>query len=553
MHLLHTGMESSTEQTLCFVTWNICGIKNISPHIDVLSKKIGAEIFFLQETHIGPNDKTLENLDSWQSYFTVYDSRSKGVAILIKDGVSFQYICHDEDYTGGYLVLFCRLNGELFTLVNVYQHEDDKDILNSLRDYLRETAEGVLVVGGDFNTVLDLCFDRKSIAEKLLHRPSWEMFKKFTASLNLIDTWAYFHPTVKKFTYSQNESSSRLDMFLFCEEDLEQINECDIYEFESSVDTSSTSKKAVPSDHLPFWIRLKIKEQSSNEVPNVASWLEDRFKEEPDRREGKINGAEILSVIKSLTDSGHQRPDGIYIQTYKNCSCQLTEILKISFNICMKCQQLPEDFNSCISASDCRKHFNVYHLIFTMILAKRLNVLLNTSSEKKSQVNKSDYCFVTFAVKPCAIKWSFLAYSLSYLLEHFPKKKRKEKLPPEIVIPLKGLVDRDAESTKKNSILKIILPEGSNLPDDFRKLQDGCPLTRSILSLVLKYLEIRINRKGYTTHVCPSRQAVVIHEDYQKSLHDLKSLFKRFKKKSGIELNIVKMNIQPILFGIPTS
>lgn len=529
-------MGSSNEQTLCFVTWNICGIKNIIPHIDVLSQKLGAEIVFLQETRIGPDDKTLENPDGWQCFFTVYDSRSKGVAILIKNSVSFLHICHDEDYTGGYLVLFCRLYGELFTLVNVYQHKDDKDILNNLRDYLRETAEGVLVVGGDFNTVLDLSFDQKSIAENLHHRPSWKMFKKFTASLNLIDTWSYFHPTVKKFTYSQNESSSRLDMFLFCEEDLDRIIDVNVYEFESSVDTSK-----IPSDHLPFWIRLQIKEQSSNEVPNVALWLEDRFKEEPDRREGKINGAEILSVIKSLTDSGHQRPDGIYVQTYKNCSCPVTEILKISFNICMKCQHIPVDFNSSIRASDGRKHFNVDHLIFTMILAKRLNILLKTSSEKNNQVNKSDYCFVTFAVKPCEIKWSFLANSLSFLLEDFLKKTKKRS--PEIVIPLKGLVDRDVESTKKNSILKIILPEGIQPLDDFRELQDGCPLTRSILSLVLKYLEIHINRKGYTTHVCHSRQAVVIHEDYQKSHDDLDSLCEKFKADSGIELKMVKMTI----------
>lgn len=516
-------MASSTERTLCFLTWNICGRKEISPYIDLLSKELKAEIVFLQETNIGPNDMT-EKLDGWKCFFTFYDSRSKGVAILIKDGVSFQYICHDEDYTGGYLVLFCRLHGQLFTLVNVYRHKNDKDVLNTLADYLRETAKGVLVVGGDFNTVLDL-------------KPQSNMFKRFSASLNLIDTWAYFHPTEKKFTYSQNESSSRLDTFLICEEDLEQINDVNIYEHES-VDTSSTSsEKVIPSDHLPLYINLSIKEQSSNEVPNVSSWLENnRVQGEPDRREGKINGAEILSAIKSLTDSGHQRPDGISVQTYKNCSSPLTEILKISFNYWMKCQQLPEDF----SASDDGKHFNVDYLIFTMILAKRLNALLETSSEEMSQVNRSDCCCVAFAGKPRAIKWSFLANSLSYLLENYPDKSTK--LSPEIVIPLKGLVEVDVDSTNKNSILKVILPKASKPSDDDRELQDGCPLTRSILSLVLRYLELLIRTKDYTTHVSHSRQVVVIHQDYQKSCDDLDSLCKKFKEDSGIELKIVQIN-----------
>jgi len=201
---------------------------------------------------------------------------------------------------------------------------------------------------------------------------------------------------------------------------LKQIEDVSIYEHES-----------VPSDHLPVYIHLKMKGQSSSEVPNVASWLEDnRFKGEPDRRAGKINGAEILSVIKSLTDSGHQRPDGISVQAYKNCSCSLTEILKIYFNHWMK---LPKQLPKYFCASDDRKHFNVDYLIFTKILAKRLNVLLETSSEEKSQVNNSEWCCVTFAVKPHEIKWSFLANSLSDLLENVIEKSKK--LSQEIVTP----------------------------------------------------------------------------------------------------------------------
>jgi len=69
-------MESSNERTLCFLTWNISGAKDLSRHIDVLSK-LGAEIVFLQETHIGPgDDKTLKKLKGWTCFFTIYDSRS---------------------------------------------------------------------------------------------------------------------------------------------------------------------------------------------------------------------------------------------------------------------------------------------------------------------------------------------------------------------------------------------------------------------------------------------------------------------------------------------
>uniref|UniRef100_A0AAY5EIL0 Endonuclease/exonuclease/phosphatase domain-containing protein n=1 Tax=Electrophorus electricus TaxID=8005 RepID=A0AAY5EIL0_ELEEL len=120
-----------------------------------------AEIVFLQETHVGPEHyQMLENVENGQRVdFSVYDPRSKGVAILTRQGVPFEYTCHREDYSGGCLVLFCHLYGELHTLVNVYNHNEDRKVLYRLKDYLKETAEGVLVVGGAFNTVLDHDFD----------------------------------------------------------------------------------------------------------------------------------------------------------------------------------------------------------------------------------------------------------------------------------------------------------------------------------------------------------------------------------------------------------
>ncbi len=491
----------------------------------------------------------LEKLNGWQSFFTVYDSNSKGVAILIKDCVPFQYLSHDEDYSGGYLVLFCHLHGELFTLVNVYNHKDDKEMLKRLQEYLREAAEGVLVVGGDFNTVLDLSCDRTSKAGTVSHTPQWGPFKKFTASLNLMDTWAYFHPTVKAFTYCQNDSYSRLDMFLLCEDNLERLKDVKIQEAKRNVDQIKSGMKETVSDHSLLLICLTV-----NEVPNVASQLEQFH--EPDKRPGKINGAEILSVIKSLTDSGHKGPNGISVQTYNNFCCQFTEILKTCFNCLMKSNKLPQDFNASISASGGRKHFNVDYLIFTMILAKRLNLLLEAFPEERSQINICDlyYC-VTFTEKPKKIKWTFLKNIFSYLLKTYKNtvektqnESQKESHRTKMInILLKGIVPLE---TEENIILEVIIPKAS---DGFRELQDGCPLTRPILSLVLIYLELQINENDknkhekYTTHVCHSRQIVVIHEN---SSPDLKHLCEEFKRNSGIELKCFQLEAvkSPILW-----
>lgn len=111
-------MTTRRKTSLSFVTWNIRGLKN--PHkklqnmLNIL-RRFESDIVFIQETHIGMKDKILKNIVEdesgmkWKVYFTVHSSRSKGVAILIRNNLQFEYICHDEDCSGGYVVLFCRL------------------------------------------------------------------------------------------------------------------------------------------------------------------------------------------------------------------------------------------------------------------------------------------------------------------------------------------------------------------------------------------------------------------------------------------------------------
>ncbi|KAF5907160.1 uncharacterized protein DAT39_003123, partial [Clarias magur] len=302
-------MASLVKARLRFVTWNTCGIKNPSHKFsNILSslRSMRADIAFIQETHIGPNCyQILEKVENWNVYFTVHNPRSKGVAIMIRHEVPFEYICHDEDSSGGYIVLFCRLYNELYTLVNVYNHKGDKNVLAKLKDYLRETAEGVLVVGGDFNTVLDPSFDVLTQAcrpKQSLLRPFLE---DFTSSLNLRDTWSYLNFAPGNFTRHQNECYSRLDMFFMCNDAMKRV--C----------RSNTESNEI-SDHNPLVLELRVHQETGTQIPKVAWLLEEtRSDEEPDRRPGKISGAEILTAIKSLTDS-QQRHDTLDVEYYKS-------------------------------------------------------------------------------------------------------------------------------------------------------------------------------------------------------------------------------------------
>uniref|UniRef100_A0A671KIE2 exodeoxyribonuclease III n=1 Tax=Sinocyclocheilus anshuiensis TaxID=1608454 RepID=A0A671KIE2_9TELE len=147
--------------TLKLVTWNTCGIRDTAD-VEQKKNKIGqrlhelqASVAFLQETHIGINDVShVENIRGWKPFYSVHHPRSKGVAILIKNDLPFEHIKYDIDPTGSYIVIICKLYGKCFTLVNVYNHAKEHKVLQCLSEYLCQTAKGVLIVAGDFNTVL---------------------------------------------------------------------------------------------------------------------------------------------------------------------------------------------------------------------------------------------------------------------------------------------------------------------------------------------------------------------------------------------------------------
>ncbi|XP_016403362.1 uncharacterized protein LOC107736473, partial [Sinocyclocheilus rhinocerous] len=425
-------------------------------------------------------------------------------AILIKNEKTFNYICHDEDYSGGYIVLFCHLYGQLYTLVNVYNHKADRQMLYRLRDYLTAiNTKGVLLVGGDFNTVLDPTFDRRPAADQTFHSSLRSILEDFTESLSLKDIFALMHPMEEGFTRSQNQSHSRLDMFFMPTNTMHYVINCMNHK-------SPTGKKRI-SDHNPLVLDIKVPSLPEYKMPEVASLLiKFKYREAPDRRAGKINGAEILSAIRSLPDSQQQIPDELSVYHYKRIDLPFTELLKLIYNRRLKSKCVPKSFVKSLPAPDNMHCFRVDYLIFTHILAKRLKVFLTPSFRERNRVARGVCFCVTFAERPQHIKMSFLNQSLSSL-------KQMNPTPP-----------------KDFSILENLLPRSSHSDHDYRTLRQGCPLTTPILILALKQLESDImatSKSTGNTSLSITRESLLIYTDNLKTGR-MFELFENFEKCS---------------------
>ncbi|XP_053351171.1 uncharacterized protein LOC128520798 [Clarias gariepinus] len=453
-------MDGSSAECLSFVSWNTCGIKNTCKEPQKFSKLLSrlstfkADVVFLQETRVGPEcSGIVTNVRDWKVYFTVHSSSSKGVAIMIRKSVPFEYICHDEDCSGGYIVLFCHLHGQLYTLVNVYKHKDDRVILPRLKEYLRETAEGILVVGGDFNIVLHPGLDRKTSTSR--HSTCRGVLEDFIVSLNLKDIWSYLHPTKEGFTRHQKVKGkdvySRLDMFFMPENKLKQVY-------------SSKVKKHDISDHYPVVLKLKVQQKTKvKKKPNVATRLEDC--KDIYRRPGKISGAEILSEIKSLTDLEERCPDTLDLNYYRTYCCPLSETLKEKYNNMLREKRLLEQFNKSFLVED-RHIFNIDYLILSHVLANRIETFITSSFKQKTGENFPIVFHLYLETGEQEIKWSFL-------LEALKKLKRIPSAPPPDLL---------------KTILDCILPKVRGCSER-RRLLLGCPLTDAIVNLALKHLK----------------------------------------------------------------
>ncbi|KAL7875043.1 hypothetical protein SRHO_G00060130 [Serrasalmus rhombeus] len=252
------------------------------------------------------------------------------------------------------------------------------------------------------------------------------------------------------------------------------------------IDKTSNSIGQKISDHDPVVLTLRrVQRQTVNKIPQVASMLERFvFSEIPDRSSGKINGIEILSAIKSMTDSGEEKPDGLTVSYYKRD----------------------------------QPTFNVDYLIFELILAKRLSVLLTLSSKKeKKTLLSSVSCYkLTLAERPTKIKWSFLKESLKNLA-----------------------------ALNDFNILESLLSKDTGC-EDFRYLRQGCPLTTPLLTLALKGLVKQLTGNGCEASFSKSRQTLFINADndrytksqrkfkktfLEQSLEDLKTTLKSLKKR----------------------
>lgn len=102
------------------------------------------------------------------------------------------------------------------TLVNIYAPNIDNPIFfQKVFSLIPDISQTHLIIGGDFNTVLDTYLDRSS-TKRLPRNASSEFLNTFINNTNVLDIWRAMNPTGRDYSFYSpvHNSNSRIDYFL---------------------------------------------------------------------------------------------------------------------------------------------------------------------------------------------------------------------------------------------------------------------------------------------------------------------------------------------------
>ena len=175
-------------------------------------------ICLLQETHISKNMfSQCKNDWKGECVFSGNFTNKEGVAILFNSQCNVNIIKIHEVSVGRILGLDITIDNKEFLLINIYgPNNDDSIFFTVLENFLCENNGKNIILGGDFNTIMDCKLDRKN-GNADSHKRSRQRITNMMNTCNLFDVWRQHHPNKKQYTWHSNTKPcihSRLDYFL---------------------------------------------------------------------------------------------------------------------------------------------------------------------------------------------------------------------------------------------------------------------------------------------------------------------------------------------------
>lgn len=184
--------------------------------------KLKPSILFLQETHIKkPDQKIFKSRWFDTQYQAPGNSKSRGVAILLSRTITFHFQDQQIDPNGRYLFIKGLINGEKYTLATLYAPNNAQELfIATTLTLLGKFKEGHVIVGGDFNNILNHQWDKTYKKDyktgNLSKKPETSKLQHLIDQHDLKDIWRIQNTGVRDYTYFSPTHNifTRIDLLL---------------------------------------------------------------------------------------------------------------------------------------------------------------------------------------------------------------------------------------------------------------------------------------------------------------------------------------------------
>lgn len=211
---------------------NVRGLSNKQKRLQVFTwlKKQDKSIYMLQETHLlGQNIDRIKQEWNGKCFLSGKNSNSEGVAFLLNPNSNIQTINVVELIPGRLITLEIKVNKRDYTIINIYgPNKDDPTLFNILNNYIEQNNEKDIIIGGDFNTVIEPTLDKKN-GKQITHKKCRNILNEIMNKYSLKDPWRCKNPDKLKYTWHSNTKPHihcRLDYFLISDNLINNVKKC---------------------------------------------------------------------------------------------------------------------------------------------------------------------------------------------------------------------------------------------------------------------------------------------------------------------------------------
>ena len=178
------------------------------------------DVMFLQETYCkdeSGNKQIWSNEWGGKMYFNCGESNARGVLILVSNKLHHRTCEIINDGEGRIIGIQMNVNEQRWLLVNLYApNVDNPGFFQNLFKTIYETPHDYLILGGDFNLVLNPTLDAHN--RKYNNNKALKIVNEYMEDKDMCDIWRVQHDDKQRYTcfkrHRAGSIASRIDYFL---------------------------------------------------------------------------------------------------------------------------------------------------------------------------------------------------------------------------------------------------------------------------------------------------------------------------------------------------